>query len=190
MGNDEPVEVNHHVQHRYPREINFCALCGGTMASLLVLPDRRRQRVCTRCGYVAFLSPKLVAGCLVVEKGRVLLLRRAIEPQLGRWTFPGGYVDLGETPAQAAARETLEEVGMDVRVENLLGLYWSDPRPAAVVAVYMATPNAHAPKTSEEASEVAYFGPEMIPWEEIAFSTTCDALRDWTAGRHTARAGV
>ncbi len=187
MSRDEPVEVKHYIQHRYPREINFCALCGGAMTSRIVLPDRRRERVCSRCGYVAFLSPKLVAGCLVVENGRVLLLRRAVEPQLGRWTFPGGYVDLGESPAQAAARETLEEVGMDVRVENLLGLYWSEPRPPTVVAVYLAAPTDKPPRTSEEASEVAYFAPELIPWKEIAFRTTRAALRDWTAARQAAR---
>jgi ADP-ribose pyrophosphatase YjhB (NUDIX family) len=186
---DEPVEINHYVQHRYPDEINFCVLCAGVMAWRLVLPDRRRHRVCTRCGYVAFLSPKLAAACLVEQNARVLLLRRGIEPQMGRWTLPGGYVDLGENPAQAAVRETLEEVGLKVRVKNLLGLYWSDPQPPTIVAVYLAAPSNQAPTTSEEAAEVAYFSPELIPWKEIAFSTTRDALRDWTAAHQAAGAG-
>jgi mutator protein MutT len=190
MSDDQPVEINHDVQHRYPREINFCALCGGIMTLRLVLPDRRRYRVCSRCGYVAFLSPKLVAGCLVVENGCVLLLRRAINPQLGRWTFPGGYVDLSETPVQAAVRETREEVGMDVQIGNLLGLYWSEPHPSAVVAVYLATPAKGSPKTSEEAAEVSYFAPDRIPWEDIAFGTTRAALHDWVKAQQMAPLNV
>ena len=83
------------------------------MGDRLVLPDRRRHSVCAGCGFVDFRGPKLVAGCLIVSDGKVLLLRRGIEPQLGKWTFPGGYVDLGETPEQAALRETLLRAELD-----------------------------------------------------------------------------
>jgi NADH pyrophosphatase NudC (nudix superfamily) len=95
MSNDDPVEPNHHLQHQYPANVRFCALCGGPMELRPVLPDVRRLKVCARCGFVDFPSPKLVAGCLVVDHRRVLLLRRGIVPRLGFWTFPGGYVDLG-----------------------------------------------------------------------------------------------
>src|ERR1700720_2404980 len=72
----EPVEANHHLQHQYPGNVRFCALCGGAMWMRMVLPDRKRLMVCDRCGFVHFPSPKLVAGCLVIDAGRVLLLRR------------------------------------------------------------------------------------------------------------------
>jgi ADP-ribose pyrophosphatase YjhB (NUDIX family) len=176
-----PVTADHHVQHQYPQNIRFCGLCGGAMRMREVLPDRKRFKVCRNCGYVDFPGPKLVAGCLVIDGGRVLLLRRGIEPQLGQWTFPGGYVDLGETPAQAATRETFEEVGMRVILGELAGLF-SDPlNPAIAVAVYMAQPGFEPPGLSAEALEVSYFAPHEIPWAELAFHTTEAALRSWLA---------
>jgi len=178
---DRPVEANHHIQHQYPHKIRFCALCGGEMRVRLVLPDRKPFKVCSRCGFVDFPGPKLVAGCLVVDTGRVLLLRRGIQPQIGRWTFPGGYVDLGETPAQAALRETSEEVGMSVALGPLLGVYSDPAHPIAAVVVYLAVPGAQAPGLSHEATEVRYFAPHEIPWVEMAFHTTHDALSDWVA---------
>jgi ADP-ribose pyrophosphatase YjhB (NUDIX family) len=176
---DLPVEANHHIQHQYPHNIRFCALCGGEMRVRLVLPDRKSFKVCSKCGFVDFPGPKLVAGCLVIDAGRVLLLRRGIEPQIGRWTFPGGYVDLGETPAQAALRETSEEVGMTVALGRLLGVYSDPAHPIAAVVVYLAEPGSEAPGLSNEATEVRYFRPDEIPWSEIAFRTTHDALGDW-----------
>ncbi len=176
---DDPVEPRHEIQHQYPHNVRFCALCGGAMHLRLVLPDRKRLRVCSRCGFVDFQNPKLVAGCLVNDGGRVLLLRRAIAPRLGYWTFPGGYVDLGELPEAAALRETVEEVGMNVAIERLFGVYADPQHPVAAVVVYLARPGSERPGLSNEASEVRYFAPDEIPWEEIAFRTTSAALGDW-----------
>ena len=74
---DRPVESRHEIQHQYPANVRFCALCGGAMELRTVLPDRKRLKVCSRCGFIDFQSPKLVAGCLVIDAGRVLLLRVA-----------------------------------------------------------------------------------------------------------------
>ncbi len=178
---DRPVEPRHDIQHQYPANVRFCALCGGAMELRTVLPDRKRHKVCSRCGFIDFQGPKLVAGCLVVDAGRVLLLRRAIPPRLGYWTFPGGYVDFGETPEPAALRETAEEVGMNVTLERLLGLYADPQNPIAAVIVYLARPGLESPGLSDEASEVRYCAPAEIPWKEIAFRTTEAALRDWIA---------
>jgi ADP-ribose pyrophosphatase YjhB (NUDIX family) len=175
----DPVRVNHHVQHRYPLAIRFCPLCAGELEQRILLPDGREHKVCSECGFVHFLGPKLVAGCLVVERGRVLLLRRGIEPEVGKWTFPGGFVDFGETPTEAAARETLEEVGMRVQIQRHLGLYADPANPHAAVAVYLASPGEEAPGVSEEALEVRFFAAAEIPWDDIAFRTTHEALRDW-----------
>ena len=176
---DYPVEPRHEIQHQYPRNVRFCALCGGAMRERIVLPDRKRLRVCSRCGFIDFQGPKLVAGCLVIDAGRVLLLRRAIPPRLGYWTFPGGYVDLGEMLEAAALRETAEEVAMNVAIKRLLGVYADPQNPIAAVVVYLAAPGRERPALSDEASEVRYFAPAEIPWEEIAFRTTAAALGDW-----------
>ncbi len=179
---DKPVEVDHHVQHQPPDTIRFCSFCGGELESRLVIPDHKRHKVCSKCGFVHFLGPKLVAGCLVIDTGRVLLLRRGIVPRRGRWTFPGGYVDLGETPEQAAVRETLEEVGMKVRLGRVFGVYADPDNPQAAVVVYLAEPQGREqPTTSHEATEVCYFSPTEIPWDEVAFRTSRDALTDWAA---------
>jgi 8-oxo-dGTP diphosphatase len=178
-GKDRAVEPRHEIQHQYPANVRFCALCGGTMELRPVLPDHRRHKVCSRCGFIDFQGPKLVAGCLVIDAGRVLLLRRAIPPRLGYWTFPGGYVDFHEMPEPAALRETFEEVGMNVTIEHLLGVYSDAQNPIAAVVVYLARPGGESPGLSDEASEVRYFGPADIPWQEIAFRTTEAALRDW-----------
>jgi ADP-ribose pyrophosphatase YjhB (NUDIX family) len=176
-----PVQVNHHIQHQFPHNVRFCALCGGAMQMRTVIPDYKKFKVCSRCGFIDFPGPKLVAGCLVIDAGRVLLLRRGIEPQIGKWTFPGGYVDLGETPAAAALRETREEVGMRVELGQVLGVYADPAHPVAAVVVYLAKPGIEEANVTDEATEVRYFAPAEIPWHEIAFRTTHDALRDWLA---------
>jgi ADP-ribose pyrophosphatase YjhB (NUDIX family) len=184
---DKPVHANHQVQHRFPAEVNFCALCGAEMEQRIVLPDRRRHRVCPRCGFVFFAAPKLVAGCLVIDGGRVLLLKRGLEPALGKWTFPGGFVDFAEPAAEAALRETAEEVGMRVRLGPVLGVYTDPANAKAQVVVYRAEPDGGEPTTSEEATEVRYFAPDEIPWDELAFRSTLDALTDWAASVITGR---
>jgi ADP-ribose pyrophosphatase YjhB (NUDIX family) len=182
---DKPIEADHGIQRRYPREIRYCPLCGAPMNERLVIPDHKRVKTCSGCGFVYFQGPKLVAGCLVQSENRVLLLRRGIEPSMGLWTFPGGYVDLGETPAEAAIRETAEEVGMNVRLGALMGIYADPEHPVAAVAVYLAEPGAESPRQSLEATEVRYFAADEIPWPDLAFRTTRDALRDWTSRPRT-----
>ena len=176
---DKPVHADHNLQRKYPASIKFCPLCGGGMEFRTVLPDNKRLKACTQCGFVHFPQPKLVAGCLIVDDGRALLLRRGNEPRRGKWTFPGGYVDWGETMAIAAQRETLEEVGMHVRIGDVLGIY-ADPRhPSPIIAVYLAAPGEEPPQKTHEAIDVRYFKPGELPWKDIAFHTTEAALRDW-----------
>jgi len=178
---DEAQHPDHRVQRDYPAKVRFCPLCGASMTSRTVLPENSLRKVCTQCGFVLFPGPKLVAGCMVIDAGRVLLLRRGIAPALGKWTFPGGYVDFGENAADAAVRETHEEVGMRVALGPLLGVF-TDPESVAItVVVYLADAGAGSPSLSAEASEVRYFGPDEIPWHDLAFPTTIDAVTAWVA---------
>jgi 8-oxo-dGTP diphosphatase len=167
-----------------PDRVRFCPRCGQELVREAVPPDHREHPVCSGCRFVFYLAPKVVACTLPVRTGRVLLTRRAIEPSRGLWTFPGGYVDWGEDVRQGACRETLEEVGLAVRLEGLLGLY-SYPGSPVVVAVFLAgVPEAGEPTPCvSEVLEARYFDPAEIPWQALAFPSTRDALRDWVTRR-------
>ena len=165
-----------------PDRVRFCPLCGERLLRQPVPPENREHPVCPGCTFVFYLPPKVVAGTLPIRDDRVLLTRRAIEPSKGLWTFPGGYVDWGEDVRDGARRETLEEVGLAVRLDELLGLY-SYPGLPVVVAVFLAAvPDGAEPvPCATEVLEAAYFGPGEIPWSALAFPSTRDALQDWVA---------
>ncbi|MGO9450289.1 MAG: NUDIX domain-containing protein [Candidatus Binataceae bacterium] len=183
----DAVHANHHLQHRFPRAVRFCALCGGAMELRPVLPDGNEYPVCEGCGFVFFPSPKLVVGCLLIENGRVLLLKRGNEPSMGKWTFPGGYVEFAERAIDAAVRETEEEVGLQVRIDRLLGVYTDPANHNAQVVAFLARAHSGVPALSAEALEVRYFTPDEIPWDEIAFRSTDEALHDWIASAKPAK---
>ncbi|HVN30034.1 MAG TPA: NUDIX hydrolase [Candidatus Binataceae bacterium] len=182
-GHHEHVEANHAVQHEYPRNVRFCPMCGGALEVRIVAPDNKQHKVCTQCGFVYFLNPKLVAGCIITENDRALLIRRGFEPAQGKWTYPGGFVDVGETPERCALRETVEEIGMTAREPELLGIYADrrDAAPVVITVTYMAKPGAEAPAVTAEATEIRYFAADEIPWDDLAFDTTVQALEAWKA---------
>jgi len=166
-----------------PDRVRFCPLCGEPLVRQPVPPEHREHPVCSGCRFVFYLPPKVVAGTLPIRDGRVLLTRRAIEPSKGLWTFPGGYVDWGEDVREGARRETLEEVGLAVRLEELLGLYSYRGSPVVVAVFLAAVPDGAEPvPCATEVLEAAYFGLAEIPWQSLAFPSTRDALQDW-AGR-------
>jgi ADP-ribose pyrophosphatase YjhB (NUDIX family) len=153
-------------------EARFCPRCG--QPAKVEFP---RRIACSQCGYVAYYNPKPVAGAIPLDdRGRVILLRRGFDPGRGLWTFPGGFVDLGESVQDAARRETDEELGMAIELGGLVGVY-SRPDDRVVLIVYRALALG-PPGTSPEAIEVRAFAPREIPWPELAFWSTELALRD------------
>ena len=110
-------------------------------------------------------------------------MRRAIEPRYGAWTFPGGFLEVDETAEEAALREAEEEVGLEVRLGPLLGVY-SRPGFGIVVVVFRGRAARGAPRPGRECLETAWFAPDEIPWDELAYETTRWALQDWTALHH------
>ena len=165
-----------------PATVRFCPLCGGGLELRPASPDRRLHPVCTGCEFVLYLHPKVVAGTLPIREGRVLLTRRAIEPSKGLWTFPGGYVDWGEDVRDAARRETLEEAGLAVELNGLHGIYSYAGVPVVIVVYRARVPEGAEPLPSpDEVLEAAYFGPGEIPWDELAFPSTREALAEWVS---------
>ncbi|MBE1237772.1 NUDIX hydrolase [Phaeovibrio sulfidiphilus] len=140
--------------------------------------DTRKRSVCRSCGQILYQNPRIVVGAVCVMNRRFLLVRRAIEPRIGAWTFPCGYMEMNETTREGAAREVREEAGAHVEVEDLLAVY-SLPHISQVHMMYrarMLTPD-HAP--GEESLESRLFEWSDIPWDDLAFPTTHWTLRDY-----------
>jgi ADP-ribose pyrophosphatase YjhB (NUDIX family) len=161
MGGEEPrfyYANNHHYR--------YCPHCATPLDS--VLEGLRPRPTCPSCGFVQYLNPPLAATILLTRGDRVLMARRTIEPRCGYWTLPGGYVELGESAEEAAVREAKEEVGVDVRVERLLGLHSGAPS-AVAVALFVGN----------------IVGVDELP--ALAFWSTHWALDLWAAERRQAR---
>ena len=157
----------------------FCPVCGGALEARLLKSTEPERLVCRTCGFVFYLDPKVAVATIVTdERGHVLLVRRAIEPGYGQWVIPGGYVDRGEEVRTAAVRETLEETGIEIRLERLLNIYSYAGR-VPVIIVYAAAMVGGCLGCDDEGLEARFFEPGEIPWEELAFRSTQEALREF-----------
>lgn len=156
-------------------------MCGGRLVARMILGHQRL--LCASCGTVAYADPKVAAGTIPVwGDGRIVLARRSIEPGYGLWVFPGGFVERGETLEQGAIRETREEVGLEVALDRLLGVF-SYPASVVVVVVYQAhVTGGVLVEESPECQEVRLFAPSEIPWGTLAFPSTRDGLRVFHQG--------
>jgi ADP-ribose pyrophosphatase YjhB (NUDIX family) len=169
-------------------EYRFCPVCGGNL-NLLALKDHEPPRlVCSRCQFIFYQDPKVVACAIIEMAGRIILLKRSIQPQKGKWVMPGGYVDRGEEVSAAAIRETREECGLETRITKLHGVY-SYPQKLAVVVVYLAEALGGDLKAGDESKEVGLYRPEEIPWDDLAFQSTSDALKDYSETRKKTQKG-
>lgn len=168
------------------RDPLFCVRCGGPLRLAILPTEERPRHLCDACGHIHYINPTIVAAVLPIHEGRVLLLRRAIEPRAGTWVFPGGFVEWGETMEEAAAREAAEEVGVTVEVGPVLGVY-SRLGPGVVIAVYLGSVSHPHFSPGREAIEAAWFAPHQIPWHDLAFDTTEQALRAWLCRPTTGR---
>ena len=160
----------------------FCPRCGAAMPAGDAAPLR-----CTAaaCGFAWYRDPKVAVGVVVEDpRGRVLLVRRNHEPRMGQWAFPSGFVDAGEVLEAAAAREVLEEAGVDVRLDALLGAY-SEPGEPVIFIAYAGSITGGTPVAGDEAIEVALFAPGDLP--PLAFGHDDEVMAAWRA--HRAGAG-
>ena len=163
----------------------FCPRCGGVLEPRRLKPTEPDRPTCVRCGFVLYLDPKIAVGTIIeTADHRLVLVRRAIEPGYGKWVFQGGYVDRGEPLTDAAIREAREECGLEVRLDALVNIY-SYPGVAPIIVVYAATVVGGTLCADDECLETAEVEAATIPWDELAFRSTHEGLRDYLKGlRH------
>ncbi len=161
-----------------PELPRFCQRCSSALRPRFIADEGRERLACEGCGFVHYVNPKLVANVLPERRGRVLLLRRGIEPSYGKWAFPGGYLELGESAEAGAEREAMEEVCLTVKAGPLLGVY-TRVEHGVVVLVFRGLRVSGRAACGPEVLETAWFRPQQIPWLDLAFETTAAALRDW-----------
>jgi ADP-ribose pyrophosphatase YjhB (NUDIX family)/ribonuclease HI len=155
----------------------YCQRCGARTVERMV--DHRPRPVCPRCGWTLFLDPKVAVAAVIERDGGILLVRRAIDPGLGKWSFPAGFVDRGEEVRSALVREVREETGLGSELERLVGVYSEAGSP--VVLIVFAARAAGEPRPGDEASELRVFRPDDLP--ELAFDHDRRIVADWQSGR-------
>jgi len=160
-------------------DYRFCPACGGTLETHRPKAGDPDRPVCSRCGLIVYIDPKVAVGTIIRHhNNRIVLVKRGIEPGYGLWVFPGGYVDRGEAVMDAAVREAREESGLDVRIDSLLNVY-SYTGAIPIIIVYVATWIGGELCADDECLDVSLFGEDEVPWKELAFRSTGDALREY-----------
>ena len=165
-------------------DFRYCPHCAALLL-LRSLPTEERPRLVCHNGHILYVNPKVVVSVVAERGGRLLLMRRAIEPRQGAWTTPGGFMEIDESVEECAIREALEETGVTIRLLDIIGVY-SKPAPEGrgiVSIVFRGRVTQGRPTPGREALELRWFRPEEIPWDELAYDTTRWALRDWLQSR-------
>lgn len=168
-----------------PLELNYCPQCGHALEVKEAFG--RSRRFCPQCGRIVFREHKVAAGVIVERDGSILLVRRRLNPQQGLWSLPAGFVDAGESPAEAALRETTEETGLRVEIIDLVGVFTQgDYGDADIVVIYRARwpggdPMEKHLRAADDVDRVAFFDPENLP--SLAFGATQAAIHRWCGTR-------
>jgi len=160
------------------KSFQYCPYCRAEMSTRPVMG--RLRQICPACGFIHFLDPKVGAGVLVEQDGAVLLVKRAVVPEKGKWCLPAGFMEYDEDPQTAAVRECQEETGLDVQVVKLLTVdqYWEDTRGPGIVVFYQGCITGGELRPGDDASEAGFFQPDEMP-ADIAFRTHRHLLARW-----------
>jgi ADP-ribose pyrophosphatase YjhB (NUDIX family) len=162
--------------------MKFCSNCGAQVETKIPPGDNRPRFVCPQCHTIHYINPKLVLGTVPVWQDQVLLCRRAIEPRYGFWTLPAGFMEVGETTEQGALRETLEEAGARVQLQQLYSVI-DVPHVEQVHLFFLGRLQDLNFAPGDESLEVKLFTEQEIPWQEIAFRTVGKTLKWFFADR-------
>ncbi len=163
--------------------MKFCSNCANTVEVRIPEGDTLPRYVCSTCHIIHYQNPKVVVGCIPEWEDKILLCRRAIEPRLGWWTLPAGFMENNETLEQAAARETLEEANARVKIGDLYAVY-SLPHISQVYILFRAQLLDLDFKPGIESLEVELRAEQDIPWEDMAFRVIHDPLKRYFKERN------
>ncbi len=163
------------MQNPAPDYIAYCSRCGSPMITRQV--SDKPRRACPECGFIHFTDPKVGVGVVVMQNGKLLLVRRRMKPERGKWSLPAGFIDYGEDPKEVAVRETLEETNLDVAVEKLVDVYYNPAANggASIFILYQAQLLGGIPQAGDDADDVGFFALDALP--EIAFASTRDIIQ-------------
>lgn len=156
--------------------MKFCSTCGNAVVQKIPAGDNRLRYCCEACGAIHYENPRLVVGTIPVFGQQVLLCKRAIEPRYGYWTLPAGFMENGESVAEGAARETLEEAGAAVDIGALFSVL-DVPHVHQVHVFYLARMHSAALDPGEETLEARLFDEADVPWDQLSFPTVRNSLR-------------
>ena len=163
---------------RVIKEKTFCTYCGNKLIKEIPEGDHFERQVCKKCNSIHYQNPKMVVGTLPIWEEKILLCKRAIDPQLGFWTLPCGFLENNETVEEGALRETKEESNASVKLIKPFTLY-SIPKVNQVYLVFLAEMTNAKFSTTVESSEVRLFAIADIPWDDIAFTSIKFTLRQY-----------
>jgi ADP-ribose pyrophosphatase YjhB (NUDIX family) len=166
--------------------MNFCPSCGQPTTRQVPAGDNQLRVVCTVCHAIHYQNPRIVAGCIVECQGKILLCRRAIEPRRGYWTNPAGFMEIGESLLDAAARETREEALAEVSMGSMLSVVNVLPRAQVHIFFRAMLPEPRF-GAGAESLEVQLFDPADLPWNELAFRSGTFSLQCFLADRSAGR---
>ena len=153
--------------------MNFCENCGNKLT--LICSDKATRHFCEHCHQIKYLDPKVAVVVLVTKEANLLLVKRAIEPNLGKWSFPSGYVDRGENVEAASIREVKEETNLDIKIEGLIGVY--SGKGPVILVVHSAVALLGTPIPNDEVSEIKWFPIKDLPG--LPFPHDKEIMRDY-----------
>lgn len=160
----DTISENSHDNHDTGSQFRFCPKCAEQVEDQII--EQRMRQACTACDFVFYRDPKPVAGVLAQKDEKILLIQRGNEPKHGFWSFPTGFIDIGDTPAETAIREAREEANVEVQLDRLLGVYSNEHR-TVVLIIYIGRIASGVPMGSAEALDARLFDPQSLP--ELAF---------------------
>jgi len=172
-----------------PRNQNFCSQCGATLVRLIPPDDTRMRDVCNQCGAIHYQNPRMVVGTIPVWNDQILLCKRAIEPRYGYWTLPAGFLELGESSAAGAQRETMEEAGLPCEIGPLFSVI-DVPQADQIHCFFLTRIDEPILAPGPETLEAHWVSEADIPWSDIAFRTISLTLERFFEDRRRGSFGV